>query len=44
VIIHHTDHRPGAEALARVAGLMVVDSWAPSNDFFLLSLVPAPKP
>jgi SAM-dependent methyltransferase len=44
VIIHHTDHRPGAEALAHAAGLMVVDSWAPSNDFFLLSLVPAPKP
>lgn len=43
VIVHHTDHRPGAEALARAAGLVVVDSWAPSSDFFLLSLEPTPK-
>lgn len=43
VIIHHTAHRPGAEALARAAGLTVVDAWAPSDDFFLLALEPAPK-
>jgi ubiquinone/menaquinone biosynthesis C-methylase UbiE len=43
VIVHHTAHRRGAEALARAAGLVVVDSWAPSPDFFMLALEPAPK-